>query len=132
MAFHTALESLPRAGLATPYVQPIIELERFLAEGSYNKLRLAQHVVPTSDYEPFLHMLCEAAAREVEGYLREAWRGGCKGDGLPASGTDKEGVSAEAQENGESLPKKVLSGEINFVQMGRDYLKVAHELQKIV
>ncbi|KAF8124668.1 proteasome 26S subunit [Mycena galopus ATCC 62051] len=55
--FHTALESLPAAAVESPYIAHPVNLERWLMEGSYAKVRGARAEAPAAEYGYFVDSL---------------------------------------------------------------------------
>eukprot|EP00756_Hemistasia_phaeocysticola_P055066 Hpha_TRINITY_DN30982_c0_g1::TRINITY_DN30982_c0_g1_i1::g.112216::m.112216/K03031/PSMD8, RPN12; 26S proteasome regulatory subunit N12 len=64
-SFHMELEGVGLEDQETPYVKDVVQLERYLEEGSYNKLLDARKKVPSSDYSPLMDMLLDTVRRGV-------------------------------------------------------------------
>eukprot|EP01065_Artemidia_motanka_P026153 TRINITY_DN31073_c0_g1_i1.p1 TRINITY_DN31073_c0_g1~~TRINITY_DN31073_c0_g1_i1.p1 ORF type:complete len:293 (+),score=114.84 TRINITY_DN31073_c0_g1_i1:67-945(+) len=63
--FHMELESIAVEDQASNYVKDVVQLERYLQEGSYNKLLDARKKVPSSEYTPMMDMLLDTVRRGV-------------------------------------------------------------------
>lgn len=63
--FHSAYEMLPRDEQSSLYIKFPVTLERFLAEGSFNKLLQARAKAPSNEYLPLLEMLEHTVRAEV-------------------------------------------------------------------
>lgn len=57
--FHTELELIPVEFHNNMYIKHPIDLELYLMEGSYNKLRNARQQVPADQYIVFMDILME-------------------------------------------------------------------------
>jgi len=64
-SFHMELEGVGLEDQETPYVKDVVQLERYLEEGSYNKLLDARKKVPSADYSPLMDMLLDTVRRGV-------------------------------------------------------------------
>eukprot|EP01062_Namystynia_karyoxenos_P018261 TRINITY_DN1678_c0_g4_i1.p1 TRINITY_DN1678_c0_g4~~TRINITY_DN1678_c0_g4_i1.p1 ORF type:complete len:321 (+),score=162.24 TRINITY_DN1678_c0_g4_i1:80-964(+) len=65
VAFHMELESVSVGDLDSVHVKDVVQLERYLQEGSYNKLLDARKKVPSADYAPLMDMLVDTVRRAV-------------------------------------------------------------------
>lgn len=63
--FHMALERISTADMADVYIKHAIQLERFLMEGSYNKIIVAKDNVPSPLYEFFVGILINTIRAEI-------------------------------------------------------------------
>ena len=63
--FHTELELIPVEEHNNIYIKYSIQLELFIMEGSYNKLRNARSKVPANEYLVFTDMLMDTIREEV-------------------------------------------------------------------
>jgi|EP00670_Eutreptiella_braarudii_P005206 26S proteasome regulatory subunit N12 len=63
--FHTQLELIPTEDHDDMYIRDVIQLERFLMEGSYHKLLQARSKVPSNEYIVFMNMLLDTVRTEV-------------------------------------------------------------------
>lgn len=64
-AFHTELELIPINYHSNMYIKHAIDLELYLMEGSYNKLRIAREKVPGEEYLVFMDILMETIREEI-------------------------------------------------------------------
>eukprot|EP00667_Euglena_gracilis_P022765 EG_transcript_25454 len=63
--FHTQLELIPLEDHEDMYIRDVIQLERFLMEGSYHKLLQARSKIPSNEYIGFVNMLLDTVRTEV-------------------------------------------------------------------
>jgi len=63
--FHMKLELIPIEDHEDMYIRDVIQLERFLMEGSYHKLLQARSKVPSNEYTGFMNMLLDTVRTEV-------------------------------------------------------------------
>lgn len=63
--FHSVLEQIPRSDHTNMYIKFPVQLERFLMEGSYNKLLNARNLAPANDYVPIVELLESTVRSEV-------------------------------------------------------------------
>lgn len=64
--FHSELEKIPSdAQGGNPYIRFAVQLERFLMEGSYNKLLTSRKKAPSNEYIPVVEMLETTVRQEV-------------------------------------------------------------------
>ncbi|KNH07360.1 proteasome regulatory non-ATP-ase subunit [Perkinsela sp. CCAP 1560/4] len=63
--FNAELELLSEDERRSIYINPIMEIERFLADGIYTKVVAARNTVPTNDYEPFFLELINRLANTI-------------------------------------------------------------------
>jgi 26S proteasome regulatory subunit N12 len=73
MDFHMQLELIPLAEHENMYIRDVIQLERFLMEGSYRKLLQARSKVPSNDYVIFLNMMLDTVRTEIADCSRKAY-----------------------------------------------------------
>lgn len=72
--FHTELELIPHGLQQDMCIRHPIELEMFLMEGSYNKLRTVIEKVPASEYAPLLEYLVRNSVRtEIASCIEKAY-----------------------------------------------------------
>jgi 26S proteasome regulatory subunit N12 len=72
--FHTEVELLPPDKLqSNVYVRTPVELEQYIMEGSYNKVRLAKDNVPSPYYTHFIDCLLEAIRDEIASCMEKAY-----------------------------------------------------------
>ncbi|KAJ9444282.1 putative 26S proteasome non-ATPase regulatory subunit 8 [Diplonema papillatum] len=64
-SFHMELERIPVADQDCMYIQDVIQLERYIMEGSYHKMLQARKKVPSNHFVPLMEMLLETVRREV-------------------------------------------------------------------
>jgi 26S proteasome regulatory subunit N12 len=72
--FHTELELIPIAQHSNMYIKQPIEMELYLMEGSYNKLRNARDKVPAREYLVFMDILMETVRKEIADCIEKAYR----------------------------------------------------------
>ncbi|EJU06586.1 hypothetical protein DACRYDRAFT_61370 [Dacryopinax primogenitus] len=78
--FHTTLETLPPNILGeNPFIQHPVHLERWLMEGSYNKVWQEREAAPSEEYKFFVDSLMETIRREIASCEEKAY------DSLPLS-----------------------------------------------
>lgn len=64
--FHSELQKIPLVAQAdNQYIRFAVQLERFLMEGSYNKLLTARKKAPSNEYIPVVEMLESTVRQEV-------------------------------------------------------------------
>ena len=63
--FHAAFECMPRDEQNSLYIKFPVTLERYLAEGSFNKLLGARSKAPSNEYLPVLELLEQTVRAEV-------------------------------------------------------------------
>lgn len=71
--FHTELELIPVDSHSNMYIKHPIDLELYLMEGSYNKLRNARTQVPASEYLVFMDILTETVRKEFAACAERAY-----------------------------------------------------------
>eukprot|EP00818_Percolomonas_sp_WS_P006703 CAMPEP_0117441592 /NCGR_PEP_ID=MMETSP0759-20121206/3713_1 /TAXON_ID=63605 /ORGANISM="Percolomonas cosmopolitus, Strain WS" /LENGTH=195 /DNA_ID=CAMNT_0005233449 /DNA_START=287 /DNA_END=874 /DNA_ORIENTATION=+ len=72
--FHAELELLPFESRQDMYIRHPIELEMYLMEGSYNKLRTVIEKVPAKEYTPFMEYLVRNSVRnEIASCIEKAY-----------------------------------------------------------
>ncbi len=73
--FHTELELIP-IGQHTDnmYIRQPIEIELFLMEGSYHKLRNARKNVPADQYLVFMDIMMETVRKEIGDCIEKAYK----------------------------------------------------------
>jgi len=64
-AFHAELELISRADQQSLYVKYPAQLERYLAEGSFNKLLQGQGRITSDEFKPFVAMLEDTVRHEI-------------------------------------------------------------------
>eukprot|EP01061_Rhynchopus_euleeides_P038121 TRINITY_DN65540_c0_g1_i1.p1 TRINITY_DN65540_c0_g1~~TRINITY_DN65540_c0_g1_i1.p1 ORF type:complete len:276 (+),score=119.00 TRINITY_DN65540_c0_g1_i1:132-959(+) len=63
--FHMEMERITVVDQDSMYIRDVIQLERYLMEGSYLKMLTARKKAPSAHYEPLMEMLLETVRREV-------------------------------------------------------------------
>jgi len=63
--FHMQLELIPSADMNDIYIKHAIQLERFLMEGSYNKIIISKDNVPSQAYQFFVDILIDTIREEI-------------------------------------------------------------------
>ena len=63
--FHSVLEQIPRADHTNMYIKYPAQLERYLMEGSYNKLLSARGLAPANEFVPIVELLESTVRSEV-------------------------------------------------------------------
>ena len=63
--FHAELELLPMDALTSMYIRPVIDIERYMMDGTFTKLAEARSTVPTNDYDVFFHKLIERVTQTI-------------------------------------------------------------------
>uniref|UniRef100_A0A7S1NXL2 CSN8/PSMD8/EIF3K domain-containing protein n=1 Tax=Eutreptiella gymnastica TaxID=73025 RepID=A0A7S1NXL2_9EUGL len=63
--FHMQLELIDTADHEDMYIRDVIQLERFLMEGSYHKLLQARGKIPSNEYIVFMNMLLDTVRTEI-------------------------------------------------------------------
>lgn len=71
--FHTELETTSSELLADERVQAVLELERFLMEGAYNKIAAHRSALPDPSYEHFMTMLVDTVRDEIASCAQSAY-----------------------------------------------------------
>ena len=71
--FHTELEITNAETLADGRVQAVLELERFLMEGAYNKIAANRGALPDPSYEHFMSMLMDTVRDEIASCAQSAY-----------------------------------------------------------
>jgi len=71
--FHTELETTSSETLADARVQAVLELERFLMEGAYNKIAARRTALPDPSYEHFMSMLMDTVRNEIASCAQSAY-----------------------------------------------------------
>eukprot|EP00760_Papus_ankaliazontas_P027079 PhM_4_TR3138/c0_g1_i1/m.18142/K03031/PSMD8, RPN12; 26S proteasome regulatory subunit N12 len=148
--FHAQLELIPAEQHSSMYVRPVVELERYLMEGSYTRLLRARETVPTNDYVTFLALLTETVATEIamsmtQGYQSVSTSAAKKllmiDDGSNASALGDYVSAYDWKEEGDKVHFRASSADggvdpsrvtVNFHDLLQDQLGVAMELQRIV
>jgi len=147
--FHAQMELVPAEQHSSLYVKPVVELERYLMEGTYTKLLQARQSVPTNDYEQFLDQLTQTVSAEIARCMSQSYNSiqkdaaakllmcdGTKGvkveDVIEANGwkLDQGTGRITFQDGVEAADANRL--QVNFAQMIDDHLTIAFELQRIV
>jgi len=72
--FHTELELIPIAQHSNMYIKQPIEIELFLMEGSYHKLRNARDKVPADEYLVFMDIMMETVRKEIADCMEKAYK----------------------------------------------------------
>jgi 26S proteasome regulatory subunit N12 len=143
--FHAQLEIIPSDQHSSMYIKPVVELERYLMEGSYTKLLQARATVPTNDYEKFLDKLTETVSTEIARCMSHSYNNIKKGsaakllmvkgtsevdDIIAANDWKEEGGMIRFSEGPDAAEASRTT--VNFHAMMDDQLGIAHELQRIV
>ena len=105
--FYCWVESLPPKIRETPYIQPIILLEKSLQEENLNQIRYLRSELPTLDYSSFLEQIEKKAK-----------------------------LNSEKHEGNETEDKKLIrpalgTRQIDFPTMIRDYLSMARKFRQM-
>ncbi|CCW62781.1 unnamed protein product [Phytomonas sp. EM1] len=143
--FHSELEKVPAEALASsPYIRFAVQLERYLMEGSYNKLLTSRKKAPSNEYIPVVEMLESTVRNEVANCIPHAYTE------LSIAAAQKvlmvkstEEVLQIGSDHGWNLTpdrkgflfireEDVAKKEIPFEQMINEHIQFAAELQKIV
>jgi 26S proteasome regulatory subunit N12 len=72
--FHTELELIPVKEHNNMYIKQPIDMELYLMEGSYNKLRAARDKVPAQEYLVFMDILMETVRKEIADCAEKAYK----------------------------------------------------------
>lgn len=110
-AFHTELELIPISQHSNMYIKHAIDLELYLMEGSYNKLRIAREKVPGEEYLVFMDILMETVREEIGDSSEKVYKT------LKVSEAQKILFLKNEQETKDFIQKrkwKVENGEIKF------------------
>jgi len=142
--FHTELETTNEAVLGDARVQAVLELERFLMEGAYNKIAARQSALPDPSYEYFMSMLMDTVRDEIASCAESAYASLTAADAtkiLGFSNVNEYKAYAESREwnidaagnvvfNEESAPAS--AKDIPAMQLINNSLLYAKELERIV
>ncbi|CCW70613.1 unnamed protein product [Phytomonas sp. Hart1] len=143
--FHAELERLPAGPIAaSPAVRFAAQLERYLMEGSYNKLLTARRQAPANEFLPVVEMLESTVRAEVANCIPHAYHE----LSIAAAQTilmlrSPNEVRAIGREHGWNLApdgkgfvfireEDIAKKEIPFKEMINEHIQFAAELQKIV
>eukprot|EP01012_Entosiphon_sulcatum_P066710 TRINITY_DN96071_c0_g1_i1.p1 TRINITY_DN96071_c0_g1~~TRINITY_DN96071_c0_g1_i1.p1 ORF type:complete len:308 (-),score=72.79 TRINITY_DN96071_c0_g1_i1:8-856(-) len=141
--FYMALERISIEEHESIFIRDVIQLERFLAEGSYHKLLQARATVPSNEYIVFMDMLQDTVRSEIADGVARAY------DQLSVAGAadllmfkdDKQAAIAFAAgrdgwlHDGELFRFERIKAEdrtVPFVDVARQQLAYAHEMERIV
>eukprot|EP00127_Corallochytrium_limacisporum_P000037 Clim_evm16s2 gene=Clim_evmTU16s2 len=140
--FHTELELLDPSLLQdNVYIKYPAQLERYLIEGSYNKILMASDKVPDPSYKSFLSTLTETIRVEIADCLEYAYDKMTKSDAQKVlfldNKKDLEAIAASRNWTSSGTeyvfpPKEQTSGHVNPKQLQQQTLSYAKELERII
>lgn len=143
--FHSQLEKIPRANHRNTYILFAVQMERYLMEGSFNKLLHARAQAPSNDFVSVVEMLEGTVRHEVGKCIPAAYTSISRKDAtsvMMAKSEDELKGYAERQqwsynektaryefsnENGEAAKR-----ELPFLQVLKNGIQFAGDLQRVV
>jgi 26S proteasome regulatory subunit N12 len=142
--FHTELEKIPNAEHRNPYILFAVQLERYLMEGSYNKLLHARRQSPSNEYMPVLELLEGTVRQDVMHCIPRSYPELSLADAqamlMLKSADELRGMAAKADwstnPSGTHFVFEKVDGhgkkELNFMDLLRQDIAFAAELQRVV
>ena len=143
--FHSELERIEYSEHANLFVRMPVQLERYLMEGSYNKLLNARSQVPSNEYLPIVEMLESTVRLEIAGCIPKTYPtlGLAQARKLLMLPDDAAAVAFGEKQGWEKAPggkgfvfttadDSASRKEIPFKQMLAEHIEFAAQLQRVV